>query len=163
VSARRKLDDMSYYEVLGVAPDASADVIKRAFHAFARKYHPDRHVDRPELHRKSVRIYRRGTEAYRVLGNPEARRLYDDGLSRGQVRFDPSLARRSMRPSAAPGRPEGQLARTRPLIAHAEQALRRGDTAEAELHLRIALGHEPNNVELAALLQRVREARKTGG
>jgi curved DNA-binding protein CbpA len=157
--ARRKLDEMSYYEVLGVGQAATVDTIKAAFHAFARKYHPDRHHDQPELHRKSVRIYRRGTEAYRVLLNPEARRLYDQSLSEGKVRFDPTLVRQSMRPGAGSLRPQAHSARTRPLLAKAEQAIRAGDLAQAELHLRIAVGHEPNNAELAKKLEDVRVLR----
>ena len=30
-----------YYKVMGVARDASADVIKQAYRRLARKYHPD--------------------------------------------------------------------------------------------------------------------------
>ncbi|TCJ13174.1 J domain-containing protein, partial [Parasulfuritortus cantonensis] len=30
-----------YYKILGVARDASADDIKKAFRKLARKYHPD--------------------------------------------------------------------------------------------------------------------------
>ncbi|MDD9932143.1 MAG: DnaJ domain-containing protein [Myxococcales bacterium] len=160
--ARRKLDEMSYYEVLGVAPESSIDAIKHAFHSFARKYHPDRHHDEPELHSKSVRIYRRGTEAYRVLLNPEARRLYDQGLAEGRVRFDPSLVRQSLRPGAPSQRPQAHSARTRPLLLKAEQALKKGDYAQAELHLRIAVGHEPDNAELAEKLEEVRRAARGG-
>ena len=33
--------DRDYYEVLGVARDATADEIRRAYRRLARQYHPD--------------------------------------------------------------------------------------------------------------------------
>ena len=35
------MNKRDYYEVLGVAKDASSDEIKRAFRKLAKKYHPD--------------------------------------------------------------------------------------------------------------------------
>ncbi|SVA77786.1 uncharacterized protein METZ01_LOCUS130640, partial [marine metagenome] len=37
-----------YYEVLGVARDATGSEIKRAFRSLARKHHPDKNPDDPE-------------------------------------------------------------------------------------------------------------------
>ncbi|MGR8921156.1 MAG: DnaJ C-terminal domain-containing protein [Gammaproteobacteria bacterium] len=61
-----------YYDVLGVARDASADDIKRAYRRLARKYHPDvsQEADAEE-HFKEVQ------EAYEVLRDPDKREAYN--------------------------------------------------------------------------------------
>jgi len=66
-----------YYQTLGVARDATADTIKKAFRKLARKYHPDisKEAD-AELRMKEV------NEAYAVLSDPEKRAAYDQ-LGRG--------------------------------------------------------------------------------
>lgn len=62
-----------YYEVLGVARDAAADEIKRAFRMKVRDCHPDTHPDDPEAEQK----YKEINEAFSVLGNQEKRQHYD--------------------------------------------------------------------------------------
>ena len=78
-----------YYEVLGVARDASADEIKKAYKKAARKFHPDLNRDDPTAEDK----FKEATEAYDVLRDDEKRRVYDqyghEGL-RGQG-FDPNF------------------------------------------------------------------------
>ena len=66
-----------YYQMLGVARDATAEDLKKAFRKLARKYHPDvsKEAD-AELHMKEV------NEAYTVLSDPEKRAAYDQ-LGRG--------------------------------------------------------------------------------
>ncbi len=70
-----------YYEVLGVARDASAEEIKRAYRKAAMKYHPDRSSDVPDAETR----FKECAEAYEVLSDPERRNLYDryghEGLS----------------------------------------------------------------------------------
>ncbi len=150
----RKLDELDYYSLLGVPPDATVDDIKAAFRAFARRYHPDRHAGEPELVAKVTRIYRRATEAYRVLTHIDQRRAYDEQLSQGQLRLDPERVRKSARPSAPPGHAEVRDARARPFVTRAEQALRAKDYRLAKLNFQIALKHEPDN---AALKQKLAE------
>lgn len=62
-----------YYEVLGLARDASAEDIKKAYRNLARKWHPDANRDDPSAAEKFKEI----NEAYEVLRDPEKRAQYD--------------------------------------------------------------------------------------
>ena len=67
-----------YYEVLGVAKDASADDIKKAYRKLAVKYHPDRHVNDSEAEKKAAEDkFKEAAEAYDVLSDTEKRAKYD--------------------------------------------------------------------------------------
>jgi curved DNA-binding protein CbpA len=143
-----RMDELDYYAILNVPADATVDAIKEGFRAFARRFHPDRFAGDPERVSQATRIYQRGTEAYRVLTNLEQRRIYDSQRSQGQLRMDPEVARRSVRPSAAPARVDSVAPRARPFAARAEQALRNGDIKQARLNYQIALQHDPNSETL---------------
>lgn len=62
-----------YYEVLGVAKNASDDEIKKAYKKMAIKYHPDRNPDNKEAEEK----FKEAAEAYDVLRDPQKRARYD--------------------------------------------------------------------------------------
>ena len=63
-----------YYEVLGVARDATPEQIKQAFRKLARKYHPDVAEDKTTAEAKFKEL----NEANEVLRDPETRRKYDE-------------------------------------------------------------------------------------
>src|SRR5262245_61935892 len=62
-----------YYQVLGVARDASSDEIRKAYRQCALKYHPDRN---PGDHSAEDK-FKEATEAYTVLSDGNKRSQYD--------------------------------------------------------------------------------------
>lgn len=63
---------MSHYDTLRVVPWAEDDVIRAAYRALMRIYHPDTNAD-PEAQLRAREI----TRAFSVLGDPEKRAAYD--------------------------------------------------------------------------------------
>ena len=66
---------MTHYEVLGVSRDATTAQIRAAFRRQARQHHPD--TSAVASAEKLTAI----NEAWRVLGDPNLRRAYDNSLS----------------------------------------------------------------------------------
>jgi curved DNA-binding protein len=73
-----------YYNMLGVAKNASDEEIKRAYRKLAMKYHPDRNPNKKEAEERFKEI----NEAYAVLSDKEKRKQYDTFGAEGfQQRF----------------------------------------------------------------------------
>ena len=78
---------VSHYDVLGVATDASPEVIRRAYVALARQYHPDFHTNASaEVRDANQRAMQAVNQAWTVLSDPALRRRYDDRF--GQATSD---------------------------------------------------------------------------
>lgn len=91
------MEFQDYYEVLGVVRTASGDDIKKAYRRLALQWHPDRH---PAERREAAEAkFKRISEAYEVLSDPEKRKRYDElgqNWQQGQeFRPPPSGARMS--------------------------------------------------------------------
>jgi len=81
-----------YYEILGVAKNATADEIKKAYRKVAIQYHPDKNPGNKEAEEK----FKEAAEAYEVLSNQDKRAQYDrfghaksgGGFGGGSVNMD---------------------------------------------------------------------------
>lgn len=73
-----------YYELLGVARNASDSDIKKSFRRLAMKFHPDRNKDNPQAEEQFKKI----KEAYEILSDPQKRAAYDQF---GHAGVDPSM------------------------------------------------------------------------
>lgn len=72
------------YALLGVARDADADTIKKAYRKLAQKYHPDRNPGDAEAEEQFKRI----SNAHAVLSDPERRKNFDEF---GEIALDPNF------------------------------------------------------------------------
>jgi molecular chaperone DnaJ len=66
-------DKRDYYDVLGVAREASQDDIKKSYRKLALKFHPDQNKGDPEAEKK----FKEAAAAYDVLGDEQKRAQYD--------------------------------------------------------------------------------------
>ncbi len=73
-----------FYEILGVAKNASDDEIKKAYRKLAMKYHPDRNPDSKQAEDK----FKEAKEAYEMLSDAQKREAYDRF---GHAGVDPNM------------------------------------------------------------------------
>jgi hypothetical protein len=83
-----ELNWKNYYDILGIGPGAEPEVIKAAYTALARKYHPDTGG--------SAQRMKQINESYEVLSDPQKKTRYDiccrqksNGNSRERTYYEP--------------------------------------------------------------------------
>jgi molecular chaperone DnaJ len=75
-----------YYDILGVAKNASDDDIKKAYRKLAMKHHPDRNQGEAAV--KAEERFKEAKEAYEMLSDPQKRAAYDQY---GHAGVDPNM------------------------------------------------------------------------
>jgi len=157
----RVLEELTYYELFGIASEASTDEVRKSFHEFCDTFHPDRHVARSADERQALLvIFKRGTEAYLVLTDTALRGQYDAQLAfrpGGQpqrMSFSPlSRPPSSRSPSGSPLDDAVRSSAARPFARRADELIRSGDLRQAKLQLVMANHRDPGNEVLQAALR----------
>src|SRR2546422_1346858 len=108
-----------YYQMLGVSPDASPEVVKERFHFLALAYHPDRFANSTHQ-RHAEEAFKKISEAYHILSHPAKRAQYDRRRSSSDARYVEERRRRE----------EAEAARQRAEQRAAEERYKR-EEAEA--------------------------------
>ncbi len=78
-----QLDDVTYYELLGVSPDAGRRDLRASYFKMSKRYHPDRFFRKVlgDFEPLIERIFRRITGAYQTLSHRQKRAEYDASLA----------------------------------------------------------------------------------
>ena len=158
-----KLDQLTYFELLGLPSGATVAEIRAAFYRMSHDLHPDRYhrIDNRELRDRLETIYARMCEGYRVLTTPERRNAYQRVLAEGKKRLSTTD-----RDSRAPQSPEDTIKHE-----EAKKFFRMGmlcmgskDLKGAVMNFNFAKSFEPNS---AIIKQKLAEAQagltKPGG
>ena len=111
----------NFYAVLGVAPTATEDEIRRRFRKLARERHPDRFQGEEKA--RAEREFQEVTQAFNVLADTERRRVHDADLA--------GHGSGGSRPATGSGPQEDQTALLRATLAQGVQLYRAGDHAAA--------------------------------
>lgn len=87
------IESKTYYELLGLTPEASKEEIKTAYREIARVYHPDSHffddiIGSAPLSSDDNEVFKTVTNAYNVLTDEKKRAEYDRILPKGLADWD---------------------------------------------------------------------------
>jgi DnaJ family protein A protein 2 len=87
------VQDTKLYDILEISPDATDDIIKKAYRKLSFKWHPDKNQDNQEV---ATEKFKEISEAYTILSNADQRATYDrDGYEslknpQGGMPFNPN-------------------------------------------------------------------------
>lgn len=144
----KSLNQLDYFQILGVARDCTLEDLKSHYHQLQRNYHPDAFFSSPDEELKEAvhLISKRIAEAYTILRDHPKREKYVrdiDGPERAsRLRFTEESEREQRKEK------ETRIAKTeqgRKLWAKAQNAARRGDLKGAIRDLQTALVFESGN------------------
>jgi DnaJ-class molecular chaperone len=157
------LDQLSYFDLLGLSEGATVPEIRAAFYRMSHDLHPDRYhrMDNRELRDRLETIYARICEGYRVLTTPERHVAYLRVLGEGKKRLTTMD-----RDNRAPQNPEDTIKHeeARKFFRLGMISLGSKDWKGAVMNFNFAKSFEPN---AAVIKQKLAEAQaglpKPGG
>lgn len=145
----RSIDSEDYFQMLGVARDATPEQERNAYFALARVWHPDRLPgDLADLRAPIGRIFARFNEAYQTLGDAARRAEYLEKLDRR---------------GSAPDDDDQKLARVVDAALEFQKAeilVRKHDLAGAEELASRAVDADPEQPEYRTLLTWIKALRR---
>jgi curved DNA-binding protein CbpA len=86
----KNIDNLSYYEVLGIGMNSSPSEIKKAYLKMVNMYHPDRfrYLSDPDIDNIFETLFSVISTAYRTLSSETEKADYDSVLLKGKARRD---------------------------------------------------------------------------
>lgn len=155
------MNELNYYQLLGVPVEATTAQIRKAFHSSSRNFHPDANRDLDETLRAECElISKRVTEAYCVLRDSRRRRAYDERIEKtGDLRIQLAEAKNAHSAQQKAER-HGRTPQGRQFQGKAEAELKRGNLLAAIQHIQMALTFEGDNEGFKALLEELRQRQK---
>jgi len=123
-----------YYQLLGIAPTASAVEVRKAYARLAREKHPDRFTD-PAQKAEAEKVFQDITTAFNTLCSPNARADYDRSRERPQPTTPEEIAKDA--------------------FERYREMLDAGQVQEALTLVRTAVHHAPETAEYHAALGRL--------
>lgn len=138
----RNLERLDHYQVLDLTPYASPAQVKDAYYGRSLEFHPDRfaQLEDRDLREKIYQIYKRVSEAFRELSDPQRRSEYDHDLGRVRRTRSDDIPGRKLSLSVA-------VAAKR-YVSEALKAERDGDLAAAKSYLLLAHEVAPANPDI---------------
>ena len=156
------LPELSYYQLLQLAPASPQSAIEPAYRAQAKRLHPDNYTafGGDDARQQSTAIYRALTEAYRTLRDPEARAAYDRELEAGGRRLSAD-GRLGAAASAAAAADPDTAARTDKGGKYWRMAMSNWAVKNYQgciLNIQFALNYEPDNLVFKEWLAKTEQA-----
>jgi len=155
------MNELDYYQLLGIEPGATTAEVRKAFHISSRNFHPDANRELDEnLREQCEQISKRVTEAYCVLRDARRRQAYDARGDRDtNLRIQLADAKNAHTEQIKAER-RGKTAQGRQFHGKAEADLKRGNLAGAIQNVQMALTFEAGNAGFKSLLEELRSRQK---
>jgi len=157
----KAIEDMDYYQILRIKENAFTQEIKNAYFRQSRHFHPDKFYNEdPEFQKQVTKIFKRISEAYKVLSDEEKRAVYTKSVKgpdrKKFLRYNPRIIDEAQKEQED----EGQTPMGRKYYQMAKTSIQNKDYNSAKINLQLAAKMEPGNRTFKKKLDEVEELMK---